>query len=105
MTITLDLAENIARILQAKCDNLPRFALESLALEAYRAEITTAEVQQLLGYDTAYAMDGFLKEHGSFWTTLPRSLSARRKIAAVFGANDKRNSMIESAALDDRCLG
>jgi hypothetical protein len=75
MTITLDLAENIARILQGKCDNLPRSALESLALEAYRAEIlTTAEVQQLLGYDTSYALDGFLKEHGVFLEYTPEEL-------------------------------
>lgn len=75
MTITLDLAENIACILQGKCGNLQRFALESLALEAYRAEIlTTSEVQQLLGYDTPYALDGFLKEHGVFLDYTPEEL-------------------------------
>ena len=75
MSITLDLPENIAKILQSRLANLPRFALESLALEAYRAEIlTTAELQQLLGYDTPYALDGFLKEHGVYLEYTPEEL-------------------------------
>ena len=75
MTITLDLPENIIQILQSRCGNLPRFALESVALEAYRAEIlTTAELQQLLGYDTPYALDGFLKEHGVYLEYTPEEL-------------------------------
>ena len=75
MTIMLDLPENIAKILQSKCANVTRFALESLALEAYRAEIlTTAELQELLGYDTLYALDGFLKEHGVYLEYTPEEL-------------------------------
>jgi hypothetical protein len=51
------------RFWQSECANLPRLALQSLALKAYRAEIlTTAEVQRLPGYDTPFAPDGFLKE-------------------------------------------
>jgi len=75
MTITFDLPENIAKTLAGKWKDLPRAALESLALEAYRAEaLTTAELQQLLGYDTAYALDGFLKEHGVYWDYSPEEL-------------------------------
>lgn len=75
MNITLDLPENIVKILQSKCANLPRFAIESLALEAYRAEIlTTAELQELLGYDTPFALDGFLKEHGVYLEYTPEEL-------------------------------
>jgi len=63
--ITFEVPEDIARSLQAKWKDLPRAALESLALEAYRAEVlTTFELQQVLGFDTSYALDGFLKERG-----------------------------------------
>jgi hypothetical protein len=75
-SITLDLPDNIIQSLQSKCANLPRFALESLALEAYRAGIlSTAELQQLLGYDTSYALDGFLKEHGVYLEYTPEELN------------------------------
>lgn len=37
MTITLELPEKIAKIVQSKRVDLPRFVLESLAMEAYRA--------------------------------------------------------------------
>jgi len=73
--ITFQLPENIARTLQGKWRDLPRAALESLALEAYRAEVlTTFELQQLLGYDTSFALDGFLKEHGVYLEFTPEEL-------------------------------
>ena len=75
MTIKLELPETIAEILQSKRADLPRLFLESLALEAYRAEIlTTAEVQELLGYDSALALDGFLKEHEIYLEYTPEEL-------------------------------
>jgi Uncharacterised protein family (UPF0175) len=73
--ITFELPEDIARRLGDQWRDLPRAALESLALEAYRAEIlTTAELQELLGYDTPYALDGFLKQHGVYLEYTPEEL-------------------------------
>jgi Uncharacterised protein family (UPF0175) len=73
--ITLQLPEDIHSRLAAKWKDLPRAVLESLALEAYRAEIlTAAEVQQLLGYDTSYELDGFLKQHGVYLEYTPEEL-------------------------------
>ncbi len=67
MAVIFDVPDEIIHILKSKWSDLPRFALESLVLEAYRAEVlTTAEVQQILGYETQYALDGFLKEHGVY---------------------------------------
>jgi hypothetical protein len=64
MEITLNLPEDIARGLEAKWKDLPRAALESLALEAYRSgALTTAQVRRLLGFETRYELDGFLKRH------------------------------------------
>ena len=65
MEITLKLPEDIAHGLEAKWKDLPRAALESLALEAYRScALTTAQVRRLLGFETRYELDGFLKQHG-----------------------------------------
>ena len=73
--VTLQLSEDIAQRLQTQWGDLSRAALESLALEGYRAEIlTTAELQQLLGYDTSYALDGFLKQHGVYLEYTPEEL-------------------------------
>jgi Uncharacterised protein family (UPF0175) len=73
--ITVQLPEDIARRLESRWKDLPRAALESLALEAYRSEIlTTAELRQLLGYETSYALDGFLKEHRVYLEYTPEEL-------------------------------
>jgi hypothetical protein len=45
-------------------EDLSRRALEGLGLEEYKAgRITKAELRQLLGFETRYEMDGFLKAH------------------------------------------
>ncbi|HLI86722.1 MAG TPA: UPF0175 family protein [Bryobacteraceae bacterium] len=65
MQITLELPEDIVRGLETKWKNLPRAALESLALEAYRAQaLTAAQLRRLLGFETRMQVDAFLKEHG-----------------------------------------
>ncbi|HXX23899.1 MAG TPA: UPF0175 family protein [Terriglobia bacterium] len=60
----MNLPEEIAHGLEAKWKDLPRAALESLALEGYRSgALTEAQVRQLLGFRTRYELDGFLKQH------------------------------------------
>lgn len=64
MQITLELPEDIAKGLESKWKDLPRAALESLALEAYRSHVLTpAELRRLLGFKTRMQVDAFLKEH------------------------------------------
>jgi len=64
MQITLELPEDIAQTLAFTWEDLPRAALESLALEAYRSHaITASQLQRLLGFETRMQVDGFLKEH------------------------------------------
>ena len=64
MLITLELPEDIARGLESKWKDLPRAALESWALEAYRSgTLTAAEVRRLLGFETRIQLDAFLKDH------------------------------------------
>jgi hypothetical protein len=43
---------------------VPRSALESLALEAYRSHaLTAAQLRRLPGFQTRMQVDAFLKEH------------------------------------------
>ncbi len=64
MQILLELPEDIARGLESKWKDLPRTALESLALEAYRSRaLTAAQLRRLLGFETRMQVDAFLKEH------------------------------------------
>jgi hypothetical protein len=64
MQITIELPEDIAVGLESKWKDLPRAALESLALEAYRSRALTAgQLPRLLGFETRMQLDAFLKEH------------------------------------------
>jgi hypothetical protein len=64
MLITLELPEDIAHGLESRWKDLPRAALESLALEAYRAHALTApQLRRLLRFETSMQVDAFLKEH------------------------------------------
>jgi Uncharacterised protein family (UPF0175) len=64
MQISLELPEDIVRELRSKWKDLPRAALESLALEAYRSRaLTAAQLRTLLGFETRMQVDAFLKEH------------------------------------------
>ena len=64
MRITLDLPEDIAQELESRWKDLPRAALESLALEASRSHaLTAAQLRRLLGFETRMRVDDFLREH------------------------------------------
>jgi uncharacterized protein UPF0175 len=67
MQITIELPEDIAVALESKWKDLPRAALESLALEAYRSRaLTAAQLRRLLVFETRMQVDAFLKEHEIF---------------------------------------
>ncbi|MBI3684090.1 MAG: UPF0175 family protein [Acidobacteria bacterium] len=67
MQITLELPEDIAQGLESKWTDLPRAALESLALEAYRSRaLTAAQIRRLLGFETRMQVDVFLKQHEAY---------------------------------------
>ncbi|MGP8247747.1 MAG: UPF0175 family protein [Bryobacteraceae bacterium] len=64
MQITLELPEDIAQGLGSRWKDLPRAALESLALEGYRSRaLTAAQLRRLLGFETRMQVDAFLKDH------------------------------------------
>jgi hypothetical protein len=66
MIVTLELPDDLAQALASHGD-LSRRALESLALEEFRAgHLSQARLRLLLGFSTRYELDGFLKAHGVY---------------------------------------
>jgi len=65
MELTVHIPDDIAeRLCGAASENLSRRALEGFGLEEYKAgRITKAELRRLLGFETRYELDGFLKAH------------------------------------------
>ncbi len=87
MEITLNLPEDIAHELQSKWKDLPRAALESLALEGYRSgALTTAQVRRLLGFGTRYELDGFLKQHGVYLNYGAEDLERDAEVSRQFSS-------------------
>ena len=59
MQITVDLPKDIAQR-----PDPAREALEALAIEGYRSgALTSFETRRLLGFESRYELDGFLKAH------------------------------------------
>ena len=67
MDVHLEIPEEFARHLASDAKGLARAALEALAAEAVRSgKLTTFQARGLLGIQSRYEMDGFLKAHGVF---------------------------------------
>ena len=59
-----NLPDDLSAALSSSGQELSRSALEALALEAYRErKLTTAQLRRILGFETRYELDGFLKAH------------------------------------------
>jgi hypothetical protein len=64
MNLTLEIPDDVAAALNAGGGDLTRRALEAFAAEEYRHDrLTKPELQRLLGIETSYELDGFLKAH------------------------------------------
>jgi hypothetical protein len=65
MNLTVEIPDDLAGPMGAAGGDLARRALEGLALEEYRAgRLTEYQLRRLLGFETGYELDGFLKAHG-----------------------------------------
>ena len=65
MVVQLQVPDDIAEKLVEKWSDLPRCALEALAVDAYREGALTAyEVQRLLGLSSRWKTEEFLKRSG-----------------------------------------
>jgi predicted HTH domain antitoxin len=83
MTVAVDIPDDLERRLRAGWPDVPRKVLEAVAVEAYRSgALTGAEVQRLLGLDTRWDLEEFLKRTGAFLhydeADLARDLEALR---------------------------
>jgi predicted N-acetyltransferase YhbS len=66
MQVSVELPEDIARVLEAGGRDLSRAVLEDLALEGYRSgRLSESQVRRLLGFETRHEVHGFLKAHGA----------------------------------------
>jgi predicted HTH domain antitoxin len=84
MTITVELPDDLA-----SHENPSREALEALAIEGYRSgALSTHQTRVLLGFETRYELDGFLKAH-NVWEH-------------SYGLDDYRNDIASLQRLDER---
>ena len=68
MQVAIELPEDIAEGLRAKWKDLPRHALEAIALEGYRSgALTESQVRRLLGFETRLEVNSFLRDHGIYY--------------------------------------
>ena len=64
MPVTITLPDDLAAALLPPGQEPTRAALEAIALEAYRQRrISGYELRRLLGIESRYELDGFLKQH------------------------------------------
>jgi len=65
MQINLNVPEDLARSFGEDARSLERAALEGLALEGVRSgRLSRGQLRRLLGFQTRFEADGFLKAHG-----------------------------------------
>jgi hypothetical protein len=62
MAVKIELPEDIEQHLKQKWGDLPKHALESMAIEAYRARVLSrSQVRRMLGCETGAEVDEFMK--------------------------------------------
>ncbi len=63
--VAVEIPDELSAALAVPGRDLSRTVFEATALEAYRErKISTAQLRKLLGFETRYELDGFLKERG-----------------------------------------
>jgi hypothetical protein len=66
-TLTLELPDRVAALLQRTWEDLSRATLESLAVEGYRSgKLSCAEVGEMLGHTSRWESEAFLADHGAW---------------------------------------
>ncbi|MGE0882038.1 MAG: UPF0175 family protein [Blastocatellales bacterium] len=77
MEVTLTIPDDIAEDLQNGGGvPLSRRLLEMAALEAYKSgELGLPQIQAMLGFESRFELDGFLKAHGVFFDYSPEEIA------------------------------
>lgn len=64
MQVTVEIPDDMAQKLTPQGQDPARTTLEAVAIEGYRSGVLTAyQTRRLLGFETRYELDGFLKAH------------------------------------------
>lgn len=64
MEVTISLPEDISESLRGRWGNVPRHALETIAVEGYRTgALSETQVRRLLGLETRFEVHALLKDH------------------------------------------
>jgi len=67
MNVSIAVPDDVVHQMEAKWKDVPRHALEVLAIEAYRSGvITEAEVQRMLDLSSRWEVDEFLKRSRAY---------------------------------------
>jgi len=85
MQLTLDLPDELSAVLAASGQDPSRVAFEAIALDAYRErKISTSQLRRLLGFESRYELDGFLKQHEVWleytWQDLEQDRETHRRL-------------------------
>lgn len=95
MQITLNIPDEFAAQIVSPGQNLPRAALEALAVEGYRTErLSESAIRNLLGFETRMEVHAFLKEHGAYMRYSAADLEKDRETAIKMRA--KRDAQLNS---------
>lgn len=85
MQITLDIPADLAQRLATDTAGLSRAALEALALEGVRSgKLTSSQARRLLGIQSRYEMDGFLKAHQVYLPITLEDVRRESELAIAF---------------------
>ena len=89
VAVTVELPEDVATVLQNLDEDLSLTALKSLAAESYRSEVLTdAQIMRLMGFESRFELDEFLKEHKIYFDysleEIERDAKASRQISSDF---------------------
>jgi len=64
MHVTVEIPDDMAQWLAPNGEDPARSTLEAVAIEGYRSgALTASQTRRLLGFETRYELDGFLKAH------------------------------------------
>jgi hypothetical protein len=85
MQLTLEIPDELSAALAPFGHDLLCAAFEAMALEAYRErKLTTAQLRRLLGFESSYELDGFLKLHEVWldysWQDLEHDRETHRRL-------------------------
>ena len=67
MNVAIDIPDEIGQVLATQAGGVRRAVLEAVAIEAYRSgAITPAQVQEMLGLDSQWQTESFLRRAEAF---------------------------------------